>query len=136
MPYQTGTMLPLVESAAAVHRGGFGVLRLGYLPSVPTPHVSEDEVRKSITFIDLTVTEQACAQLIELLTHLSQQLAKSRRGRTKLSLAPMCDAKGDRARDGINGASKFNPCAVTCCFHNPTIVGGKSRDRSFQSCGL
>ena len=73
---QNETMLPLVEIEVAVHRSGFGIFNLGYLSAVPGPGLSEDEVRESINHINLTVTEQTCAQLVELLTELTEQMAK------------------------------------------------------------
>ena len=81
MPDQTKAMRPLVESSVAVHRSGFGVLRLGYLPAVPAPGLSEDEVRASITRLDLTLTEKSCAELIEILTELNEQMTKLKRTR-------------------------------------------------------
>ena len=72
-------MLPLVECSVAAYRSGLGVLTLGYLPAVPGPHVAEDEARNSITYVDLTVTEQTCDQLASLLTELREQLAATKR---------------------------------------------------------
>ena len=80
MATQTQTMLPLVEFEVAVHRSGLGVLRLGYLPAVPGPNLSEDEARKSIRYIDLAVTKHACDELVALLTALKQQFANSKSG--------------------------------------------------------
>ena len=80
MATQPQPILPLVEYEVAVHRSGLGVLRLGYLPSVPRPNLSEDEARKSIRYIDLAVTKYACDELMALLIALNRQLANSKAG--------------------------------------------------------
>ncbi len=72
-------ILPLVEYSVAAHRSGLGVVTLGYLPGVPGPTLSEDQARRSITYINLTVTEQSCAQLAALLTQLRGKLAEAKR---------------------------------------------------------
>jgi hypothetical protein len=81
MSSRTDTVLPLVEYSVAAYRSGLGKVTLGYLPAVPGQNMSEDEARKSIIYINLTVTEQACDQLAALLSELSKQLADAKRRR-------------------------------------------------------
>ena len=75
-------MLPLVEYSVAAHRSGLGILRLGYLPAVPGPGLSEEEARKSISYVDLTLTEQVCAELGPLISELGQRLVDAKRRRS------------------------------------------------------
>jgi hypothetical protein len=75
-------MLPLVEYSVAAHRSGLGILRLGYLPAVPGPGLSEDEAKKSISYVDVTLTEQTCAVLGPLISELGQRLADAKRRRS------------------------------------------------------
>jgi hypothetical protein len=81
MPSQPKTTLPLVEYSAEAYRSGLGMITLGYLPAVPGARLSEEEARKSIIYISLTVTEQTCDQLATLLIQLREQLAAAKRRR-------------------------------------------------------
>jgi len=81
MASQPKTTLPLVEYSVAAHRSGLGILTLGYLPAIPSSRLTEDEARKSIKYIDLAVTEQACGQLAALLSELRQKLVEAKRAR-------------------------------------------------------
>ena len=81
MPDQTNTVLPLVRYEVSAHRSGFGVLRLEYLPALPGPAMSEDEARRAMLSLSLTVTEDMCNQLAEGLRQLGLELAKAKAAR-------------------------------------------------------
>ena len=80
-PGQQIPVLPLVEYTVAAHRNGLGLVSLGYLPAVPGEALSEEEARKAISYIHLTVTERTCDQLALLLSELRTHLADAKGAR-------------------------------------------------------
>jgi hypothetical protein len=81
MRSESNTVLPLVEYCVEANRSGLGVVSLGYLPGLPPAGLSEAEARKAISFTHFAVTEQACDQLVALLTELRARLADAKSAR-------------------------------------------------------
>ena len=74
-------MKPLVGFDAWAHRSGLGILKLQYLPAVPGSALSEDEARRAILSLQVTLTESMCATLSKALGEMATELAKTKAAR-------------------------------------------------------